>query len=87
MNYQSMDPTLSSRESDVIKLVALGLYNKEIAKELVISIHTVQAHLDNIRAKWSVGNRTELAVLAITRGYIEPWQAEAGIMKRKREQV
>lgn len=56
---------LTAREKDILKLVALGKSNKDIADELVLSIHTVKNHLKNILQKLSVEDRTQAAILAI----------------------
>jgi DNA-binding NarL/FixJ family response regulator len=55
--------SLSDRETDVIKLVARGLSNKEIAKVLVISRHTVKVHLHNIFKKLGAQSRTQAAIM------------------------
>jgi DNA-binding NarL/FixJ family response regulator len=62
---------LTPRELDVIRLVAEGLSNKEIAEQLVISPRTVNFHLDNLFAKLNVRSRTEAAILALRQGWIE----------------
>lgn len=54
---------LSSRELEVLRLVAQGLRNKEIAHRLLISLRTVEGHMQGIFAKLGVGSRTE-AILA-----------------------
>jgi DNA-binding NarL/FixJ family response regulator len=51
---------LSDRELQIVKLVAKGLRNKEIAEQLFISISTVKTHLSNIFCKLEVSNRTSM---------------------------
>ena len=55
---------LTPRELDVLRLVAHGLGNKEIAAELALSTHTVKYHLASVLAKLGVRSRTE----AVSRG-------------------
>lgn len=61
---------LSSREIDVLKLVALGYLNKEIADKLSISINTVLTHRKNITAKLGIRSASGLSVYAIMNGHI-----------------
>jgi DNA-binding NarL/FixJ family response regulator len=58
-------PRLSDRETEVLRLVARGESNKEIARSMLLSVRTIEAHLRNIFSKLQVGSRTEAAVLAV----------------------
>ncbi|BDX39721.1 helix-turn-helix transcriptional regulator [Tenuifilaceae bacterium CYCD] len=69
---ENQDNELSSREVDVLKCVALGMSNKEIADKLFISIHTVITHRKNITAKLDIKSASGLTIYAIMEGYIEP---------------
>lgn len=60
--------SLSVREVEVVRLVAEGLQDKEIAARLFISARTVQSHVMNARAKTGTPNRTALGILAVTEG-------------------
>jgi DNA-binding NarL/FixJ family response regulator len=62
--------TLSAREEEVVRLVARGMRNKEIASALGISEGTVDAHLKRIYAKLGVNDRTAALAAAIERGII-----------------
>jgi DNA-binding NarL/FixJ family response regulator len=64
------DP-LTPRETEVIKLVAEGSTNREIAEELVISEKTVERHRANILEKLGMHDRVELTRYAIRRGLVE----------------
>src|SRR5262245_16933478 len=61
---------LTSREVEVLQLVARGMRNKEIAADLNISDETVQGHVTNILAKLSVHDRTEAVAVAVRRGIV-----------------
>lgn len=61
---------LSSREREVLGLVAQGLADKEIAEQLTISLYTVKSHLRNILSKLQVNNRREAARLAKDKGLV-----------------
>jgi DNA-binding NarL/FixJ family response regulator len=59
---------LTPRETQVLRLVAMGLSNQEIANSLDISIETVKEHVQNLLRKLSLGDRTQAAVWAIRHG-------------------
>jgi len=56
---------LTSRELEVLRLLALGYTNRQIAEELVISLGTVKNHVEHIRAKLGVSDRTQAVVKAL----------------------
>jgi NarL family two-component system response regulator LiaR len=59
---------LTAREMDVLRLVAQGLSNQEIAERLVIGEGTVRTHVSNILAKLHLANRTQAALYALREG-------------------
>jgi DNA-binding CsgD family transcriptional regulator/N-acetylneuraminic acid mutarotase len=61
---------LSNRELDVIRCLAQGATNKDIASDLTISENTVKVHLRNIYTKLDVSSRTEATTAAMQQGYI-----------------
>lgn len=65
------DDHLSAREVAVLRLVADGKANKEIARSLSLSEETVKAHLKNVFAKLDVSDRTHAVTVAARRGIIE----------------
>lgn len=62
---------LTKRETEICKLLAEGKANREIAKELYISIRTVDTHRTNILKKLDVKSNVDLARLAINAGLVE----------------
>jgi len=62
--------TLSDREREILKLIAEGQTNKEIAELLFLSVKTVQAHRANLMRKLGMHDRTELVKYAIRKGII-----------------
>ncbi|ACL70928.1 response regulator [Halothermothrix orenii] len=61
---------LSSREQEVLELLAQGMSNKQIAQELFISEKTVKNHVSNILRKLSVNDRTQAVIVALKRGLV-----------------
>ena len=61
---------LTNRETEVLKLIAEGKANKEIADALFISVHTVERHRANIMAKLDLKKTADLVRYAIQKGYL-----------------
>ena len=61
---------LTARETAVLRLMALGLGNKEIASRLDISEHTAKFHVSSILAKLGAASRTEAVTIGMTRGLV-----------------
>lgn len=76
-NFQGDDPDeqplyaeLTDREQEVLRLIANGLSNSEIAGKLVISENTVKGHVSNILSKLHLADRTQVAVFAWQKGIV-----------------
>ncbi|HEX6304781.1 MAG TPA: response regulator transcription factor [Anaerolineales bacterium] len=67
-----MEEELTEREDDVLKLLALGLSNQDIADKLFISERTVRTHVSNILMKLHLANRTQAALHAWREGMLPP---------------
>jgi ATP/maltotriose-dependent transcriptional regulator MalT len=65
-----VDESLSDREIEVLKLIAAGLTNQEIAERLFISLNTVRTHTKNINSKLDVHSRTQAIARAKKLGLI-----------------
>ena len=63
---------LTSREMEILKLLAGGMANKQIAYQLMISDKTVRNHVSNMYEKLNVYDRTQAALYAVRKGLIEP---------------
>jgi two-component system, NarL family, response regulator LiaR len=64
----SVDQPLTGREVEVLRMVAQGKSNRQIADELVISLGTVRAHLSNILGKLHLASRTQATLYALREG-------------------
>ncbi len=62
---------LTARESQILRHLALGLSNKDIARSLTISVETVKEHVQNILRKINANDRTDAAVRSIKFGILE----------------
>ena len=67
----SLPEELTGRELDVVRLVARGCSNHQIAQELVISDKTVKTHISHILSKLQLEDRTQLAIYAIRQGLVD----------------
>jgi DNA-binding NarL/FixJ family response regulator len=65
---ETLDQILTRRELEVVERIALGLTNKQIARELDISPATVKVHVERLIGKLGVADRTQAAVLAVQLG-------------------
>ncbi|WP_028006937.1 response regulator transcription factor [Solimonas flava] len=65
------DDALSAREVEVLRCVALGNANREVAAQLGIAEETVKAHMKSVLAKLSAKDRTHAVTIALRRGFIE----------------
>ncbi|HEU4327299.1 MAG TPA: LuxR C-terminal-related transcriptional regulator [Roseiflexaceae bacterium] len=71
------DPQISEREREILRLVATGATNQQIAQQLNISINTVKVHLRNIFGKIGAASRTEATMYAVRSGIVALDQARA----------
>jgi NarL family two-component system response regulator LiaR len=71
-DFPPTEEPLTEREMGILRLVAQGLTNQEIAESLVIGVGTVRTHVSNILAKLHLANRTQAALYALREGLTPP---------------
>ncbi len=69
-------PYLTDREGDVLRLLARGMSNGEIATKLFVSVETVKSHVASILTKLRVRDRTQAVIAAYESGFVAPGAAE-----------
>lgn len=69
-NAKPEEEGLTSREKEVLLLIAEGKSNKDISEELFISIKTVKTHVSNLLMKCELDDRTQLAIFAHRKGWV-----------------
>jgi len=67
---------ITPRETEILSYIARGYMNKQVARELGLSEHTIKNHLSSIIRKLEVNDRTQAVVLAINNGWIVPKEVE-----------
>ncbi|MDN4482731.1 response regulator transcription factor [Demequina lignilytica] len=68
-------PDLTDREQDVLRALARGLSNGEIASEMFVSVETVKSHVASILTKLGVRDRTQAVIAAYETGFVAPGEA------------
>ena len=63
---------LTAREVEIVRLIAIGAPNKQIAYRLNISEKTVRNHVSRIYAKLHIGDRSRAVLYAVRKGLVEP---------------
>ena len=78
-NPNAAADALTEREMDVLRLVAQGASNPQIAASLCITVNTVKVHLRNILDKLQLANRTQAATFALQNGLLPSGAAEPAV--------
>src|SRR5258706_8194481 len=71
LNRQGVEDQLTQRELEIVRLIADGLSNAEIAQKLYLSLATVKVHTRNIFSKLGVNSRTQAVAAARTSGLLD----------------
>ncbi len=71
--------TLTAREREVLRLLAAGQTNRQIAKELMVSLSTVKSHVENLMDKLGVSARAQAAVRAVELGLLAAEDEDEGV--------
>jgi DNA-binding NarL/FixJ family response regulator len=74
---------LTSRQVDVVRLVARGMSNSEIARALHLAESTVKGYLSEVLVKHALRDRTQLVVLAYESGLVAPGESDASYIDRR----
>lgn len=69
---RSTPDALTGREVEIIRLVAQGQTNREIASRLIVAVGTIKVHVEHILGKLGVADRTQAAVRAVELGIVRP---------------
>ncbi|HEV7680170.1 MAG TPA: response regulator transcription factor [Candidatus Dormibacteraeota bacterium] len=77
LELASLPSSLTGRELEILRLIAAGLTNAEIASRLVISPFTCKSHVSSILGKLDARDRTQLVVIAYESGLVTPGQARS----------
>ena len=69
-NPEALTEPLTEREAEVLKLIARGMANKQIAREMFVAISTIKTHVNNLYRKLGVSSRTQAALYAARVGLV-----------------